>query len=257
MNWRHKLLLQLFLAIPAFSGYPLTQFDGEIVSGLSYAAVFYFIIVNASVRMLQGSRRYANIVAVTALITLPVVFSGAIISYLLYLFGPSRPGIDPFVFGAHYLKLCITMLTVIPLALSLVASLPIHAIETRLLTQASGVSASQKKLLMALRVFNHIVYYVIHDILEVVKEERRLRPALLPRRDIPLQERIRSLPAGFKNVIRELIQIAIEGICSAIQYIPLWAVEIAQLPGKEKKQGPDQRARHAKSEPGCKSGRTS
>jgi hypothetical protein len=30
-----------------------------------------------------------------------------------------------------------------------------------------------------------------------------------------------------------MIQLAVEGICASIQYIPLWAVEISQLPDRK------------------------
>ena len=139
-----------------------------------------------------------------------------------------------------YLALCVTMLTVIPLAISLVASVPIQTIETRLLRQTQGVNLRQKMFLMALRVFNHVVYYVIPDILEVTREERRLRPAKPSGFTPSFWDRIRFLPLATSALIRVLIQIAVEGICSAIQYIPLWAVEIAQVPRDGKNGASDQ-----------------
>jgi hypothetical protein len=36
-----------------------------------------------------------------------------------------------------------------------------------------------------------------------------------------------------------MIQLAIESICASIQYIPLWAVEISQLPDKKRSKGED------------------
>jgi hypothetical protein len=234
MGWKGKLGLQLVLAIPAFSGYPLNSFPHTIVPGITLAAALYFAALNAIIRLIQGPRRYANIIAVAALITLPVVFVGGAISYLFYLTGVGGPDSDPYGFGAHYLALCLTMLTVIPLALSLVVSLPIHTMEADMLTPAKGVGRGQKKLLMALRVFNHIVYYVIPEILEVVREERRLRPVGGGRAPSCLSDRMRLLAVGGRALIGDLIQIAVEGICAAVQHIPLWAVEISQLPPAEK-----------------------
>ncbi len=127
------------------------------------------------------------------------------------------------------------MLTVIPLSLSIVAVLPLQTLEYKLLQNRRGVSGAEKIVLMFLRVFNHIVYFVIPNILEVVSEERqrgRHKPALAGHAFFS--------KAYFQNqklklcvLLQTMIQLCVEGICASIQYIPLWAVEIAQLPKKQ------------------------
>ena len=124
------------------------------------------------------------------------------------------------------------MLTVIPLSLTMIAIVPFHEFEHNLLKSRSGVSKQQRFFLMFLRVFNHIIYSVIPNILETLREERYHSQwadrELRPKSDLSLTGRGRSIHRKLKDLIREMIQLA------SIQYIPLWAVEISQLPDRKK-----------------------
>jgi hypothetical protein len=165
---------------------------------------------------------------------MPVVFVGAIVSYMIFLSGLGYKA-GPYAYSPHYLSLCITMLTVIPLALSMVAIVPFHELEHKLLQKQHGVSKITKFFLMSLRVFNHIVYFVIPNILESVREERHYRKWVLntlkadtgvkPGETVKMKIKLTGL-------IKDMTQLGVEGICAAIQYIPLWAIEISQLPDK-------------------------
>lgn len=213
-------------AIPAFTGYPVNRFNVEVVAGITRAWAVYFLIANGMVWGLCGHRRYARILTATVLVTVPVIASGGCISFVVSLFAANTWSAQV-EYSAHYLGLCITMLTVVPIALGLVATIPLQVFEQQLLQNRTGVTMTQKRLLMALRVFNHIVYYVIPNILEVVREERqflafdnridrsKIRTGVLPRVAL---------------VMRRMTHVAGEGICAAVQYIPLWAAEIARLP---------------------------
>jgi len=230
MNRIIRLLLLLILGIPAFTGYPLGRFTGEIVPGATWALVGYWLTVTLSLRVLNGRRRHEVILGISVLIALPVVFVGAGVSYLLTL-GTGPFGRLGFAYSAHYISLCLTMLTVVPLALSLAAAVPVQALEQYLL-RGTGVSPRAKAVLMALRVFNHILFFVIPTILEVVREESvdgrwvpSKRPSHLSRCGL------REWRQRCRRLIRIMVIIATEGICSAVQFIPLWAVEIARLPG--------------------------
>lgn len=213
-------------AVPAFTGYPVSLFDTEVVAGISQAWAIYFLIANGLVMGVCGRRRYARILTAAVLVTLPVIASGGCISFVVSLF-QADAGRAQAAYSAHYLGLCVTMLTVIPLALGLVTTIPLHAFEQQLLLNRSCVSMMQKRCLMALRVFNHIVYYVIPNILEVVKEERHFMVFdIAAGRAANRKGVLRQVGL----IVRRMTYVAGEGICAAVQYIPLWAAEIAQLP---------------------------
>jgi hypothetical protein len=106
------------------------------------------------------------------------------------------------------------------------------------LNTASGVSKIEKWLLMFLRVFNHIVFFVIPTIVETMREEAQYkRWADSPMKSSTtgsLTGKIRLLGRRFLVLVKDMIQLGVEGICASIQYIPLWAVEISQLPARTK-----------------------
>jgi hypothetical protein len=211
----------LILGVPAFSGYPLGAAPGQIVAGATWGWVIYWLITLGVLRLLNGGRRHGIIMGISVLIILPVVFIGAGVSFLLAL-GGAPLGRLAFTYSGHYVALSVTMLTVVPLGLTVAAAVPVQALEQRLLA-GCAVSPRGKALLMALRVFNHIAFFVIPTILEVVREENLAR--------------VPSAGAGFRGgwlrcrrLVQTMVVIATEGICSAVQFIPLWAIEIARLP---------------------------
>ena len=236
MNWKPKFIILVIVSVPAFSGYPVALFDTEILSGITYGWIVYFMVANVFILMLTGKRFYANALSLAALISMPVVFVGASVSYLIFLLGMGYQS-GQFAYSAHYVRLCVTMLTVIPLALSLVALVPFHNFEQNLLQSKRGVSKLEKFFLMFLRVFNHIVYFVIPNILETVREEwqykrwaeRSVQSATVP----SAAGSVISMRRKLRGLVRDLTQLGVEGICASIQYIPLWAVEISQLPDKQ------------------------
>jgi hypothetical protein len=240
MNWKIKFIALLVISAPAFVGYPVVLFDVEVVSGLTYGWVAYFFLVNLMIPAINGARFYANILAVAALISIPVVFVGGTISYLIFLLGMGYVS-GQSAYSPHYLSICVTMLTVIPLALSLVGVVPFQRFEQNLLQNRAGVTKPEKCILMFLRVFNHIVYYVIPNILETIREEghygKRMHNADLPDLDTSGTGRSGSLKAKFTLLLKSMIQMAVESICASIQYIPLWAVEISQLPDRKSNPG--------------------
>ena len=240
MNWKIKFLLLIVVSLPAFVGYPVVIFDTEIISGLTHGWVAYFFLANLSIIALNGSRFYANILAVAALISMPVVFVGGTIAFLISLLGLGYDA-GQAAYSPHYVSVCMTMLTVIPLALSLIGVVPFQRFEHKLLQSTAGVSRLEKCILMFLRVFNHIVYFVIPNILETIREEGHYRD-WLKNENLPSGE-----PAGtgkawiiksrISALIQEMVQLAVESICASIQFIPLWAVEISQLPNKRRAKG--------------------
>lgn len=231
MSWRFKTALLVALAIPAFSGYPVNQLAGEIVPGARIGWLGYGVAVHAAVWALLGIRTYRVAVLASLLVALPVVVLGTGISFAALLWR----GWDPALIAptcAHYISLAITMLTVIPLALSMVAVIPFHRFEYRLLRKNRGVSLPEKSALMFLRVFSHILYFVIPNILEVIREEGFFSMTsgsgdAAGAGRLPLGRRLSIL-------VRVLVQIGVEGICDAVRYVPLWADEISRLPDRDR-----------------------
>jgi hypothetical protein len=86
---------------------------------------------------------------------------------------------------------------------------------------------------MFIRVFHHIVYFVIPNILEVMREEALLRRFSETTPNLTRRQRgriwVRRLMAG-------LVQVGVSGICAALRFIPLWAREIDDLPGRTAQQ---------------------
>lgn len=233
VDWKFKFCILLIAALPAFSGLMIEAFDQIAVPGLSWSWFLYLAGVHLILFVLMGIQRYGKISGIASLIMLPVVFSGATLSYLLWFIREGQQA-EAYRFGAHYLALCITMLTVIPLSLSMVAVLPFGSFEQRLLQRKYGVSPMEKQLLMVMRVFNHIVFDVLPDILEVLREESGRRANLETRLNNKNDCAFKKIARALAEMTAMMIQIGVEGICTAMQYIPLWAVEIAQLPTRKK-----------------------
>lgn len=233
IGWKIKLGLMVLLALPSFIGWPVNQIKAAIIPGVAAGGAAYFMVVNLMIPMLMGLQRHALILGVTALISIPIVFGGACISYLFFLTGLGDASGPP-GYSAHYVSLGINMLTVIPLSLGIVALIPLQAFEYKLLQKQQGVSIFEKSGLMFLRVFNHVVYFVIPDILEVLSEERQpKRSGLNHGKDGNIaQSGLQHQKIRLRFFFQTMIQLGIEGICASIQYIPLWAVEIGQLPKK-------------------------
>ena len=225
MTWKLKFLLLATMSVPAVAGYPLNVWPAEIVEGVAWAWVLYFLAANGMILIVAGPRFLANALALASLIAVPVVFAGASMSYLIYLSGLGYDAGPP-AYSAHYVGLSLAMLTVIPLALNLIAVVPFQQVEYALLRRSSGVSKAEKALLMCLRVFNHIVYGVIPNILETIREEGYFSYQTTGRDP----GKRRGAGARLRDLIRILIQLGVEGICASVQYVPLWAVEIASLP---------------------------
>lgn len=234
-HWKIRILLLLVAAIPAFTGFPLDRFDYAIIPGITAGWLFYWVASNLMVMAVSGRRLHANFITVAALITLPVVMTGGTISYLLLLAGWGEPG-GQAAYSSHYVRLCITMLTVIPLGIALVAAVPFQAIEHKVFTSQSGVTRLQKYLLMFVRVFIHIAFFVIPNTLEVLREERLFGYRRQSTEAPPGAAGggwFYDLKHRLEMLIKVLTQIGIEGICSSIQYVPLWAVEISKLTDKK------------------------
>ncbi len=228
MSWKLKALLIWGLAVPAFSGFPINYMAADLLVGISYGWVIYAMVVHGAIILLLSRKIYKITIVVAVVITIPLVLLGTLISLIGLVFSGWDSALLADVFS-HYSNLMATMLVVIPLALAMVAVLPFHRLEHHILKSRGGVRIGEKMILMFLRVFSHILYFVIPNIFEVIREERML-PSISgltaghKNNNLPLSERTR-------NVIQALINIGVESICSSIRYVPFWAEEISRLPG--------------------------
>ena len=228
MNWKGRIIVLALIGVPAFTGISPLSMLGEPLAGVPWSAFVYAAVVNLTVGLTCGGAFAASALAVSVLILLPVVLGGASITWVL-------SGLDAMALenagahGGHYVRLALNMLSVIPLALSVVATIPFNRFEQHLLRDASGVAAWEKKLLMTVRVFDHITFFVIPDLLEVVREERPFASRRLNQTAAKRKMVLRALVNG-------LVQIAVAGICAALRFIPLWAREIADLPDRNVQQ---------------------
>ncbi len=238
LSWQIKLLVLAIAAVPAFTGYPLNVFDTSIVDGITWGWLGYSMGTHGILVIVLGAAVWEICLSIAVIIMLPVVFGGAAISYLLFLSGWGG-AISPDGYSAHYVGLCITMLTVIPLANGLISVVPVYRIENKLLTRGDGVSLGEKAALMFIRVFTHIVFFVIPNVLEIVREERQ-KPVPRDIGEDAASDRERegvaiesiSIRRKMVRAVHMLIYLGVEGICASVQYIPLWAEEIAALPGR-------------------------
>jgi hypothetical protein len=230
LSWWIKTAILWLLAVPAFTGFPLNRVQGFIVPGAEYGWIGYALIIHAATWAILGKKIYRIAISISGLITIPVVLLGSAISIgWLAIRGWNQALWAGY--SAHYISLAITMLTVIPLALSMVAVIPFHRFEYRLLMKSSGASITEKSALMFLRVFSHIFHFVIPNILEVVREERAFS-VIAGRRKISSAETL-TVHQRLSVMIRILVQIGVEGICAAVRYVPLWADEISRLPERD------------------------
>jgi hypothetical protein len=121
------------------------------------------------------------------------------------------------------------------------AVVPFQRFEQKLLQNKNGVSKPEKCILMFLRVFNHIVYFVIPNILETIREEGHYRKYVKNEKmsaDDPAGgKKARAIKSRLLYLIQEMVQLAVESICASIQFIPLWALEISQLPNRSRAKG--------------------
>jgi hypothetical protein len=173
--WRLRLAALLLAALPAFTGWRPPGWSQVLIPGASLGTVLVALGANAVIGLACGPGVLGGALTVAAMMVLAVVFSGATVSCGLYWLGWAYPG-GPSDFSPHYLALALNMLTVIPLAVAMVMTLPLERAETALLRSGRPVSPVRKGALMALRVFNHVTFFVIPEILEIVREERMLAP---------------------------------------------------------------------------------
>jgi hypothetical protein len=228
-----RLVGLMVLAVPVFLGLSPFKDAREVVPGVTWEPVVVTALALGGVGGLCGRALLANTLAVSAFILAPIVWGGSLISGLLAVWGGAALETAGQLHGAHYVRLALNMLSVIPLALAIVASMPFDRLEQRMLHRERGISTGQKYLLMAIRVFHHIVYFVIPNILEVMREEALLRRVA---QNASAPKGPRRWRAWGRRLTSGMVHVAVSGICASLRFIPLWAREIDDLPRRTPQQ---------------------
>ena len=225
-QWPVGFLLLLVAGVPAFYVPALDWIPGQILPGIDWGRVVYFAGLHLVLLAILGQRWYANLLTAATWITLPVVFMGAAITWMGAGLGLAQSNATEA--GIHYAGLGLSMLSMVPLSLGLVALMPFSRLENSLLRRPGGISLFQKKMLMVLRVFNHAVFFVIPSLVEVLRQERAM---VRQRADLAGRSRWSGFQwSRIKGTLDLVTYLAVESICAAVQFIPLWAYEIGRLP---------------------------
>jgi len=228
-----KLILLLLTLIPSFTNFFLTKMPSTVIPGVSLWQLLYFFIVLLVVRVVAGYAIFFFSLSAVSLLSLPVVFVGAIVSCLKRL--PAISNEQIFRESPHYISLLLNMLTVVPLAIGLMSQIPLRRYEMRLLNRTRGVTFREKILLMAARVINHILFTVIPNILQVRREERYKGSQVLIEEFANdfLLEKAKEINQRVIRCVIEMLDIAVASICFSVEHITIWAIEIGNLPSKQ------------------------
>lgn len=221
-------LVLIVLAAPAFSGLFLN--DGPtLFFSVTATRVGYLLALNLAIFILRGRFLWLTASVIAVAVTIPVVGGGGLLALILYAF--NWGGMTLTQIASHYAVLLINMLSVIPLGIALVSLVPAAALEARLMRNTAGINLPQKILLMAMRVFNHVVFAVMHEVMQAALEELRFNNYLYKARLIGKKRRRRFL----KNLLQKFMFMALTALCLSLKYIHFWTAEISALPGKRQK----------------------
>lgn len=221
-------LILIILAIPAFTGLGLNA-GPQLLLNISLGRIIYLCVTSGAIFALRGFSLWRTAIIFAVIILIPIVFGGILIALIIYALEFGDMGLADI--AAHYIFLFINMLTMIPLGLALVSLIPFAAIETRLLKNTRGVSKTEKVLLMAMRVFNHVLFAVMPEIVQAAWEELRFNkymyknsPSVLGKRRLYLH-----------STVSKLKFVAITAVCTSLKYVHFWTAEISSLPDKKEK----------------------
>lgn len=214
----------LALSVPAFTGLYL-DLGAEVFLGVGLARLVYLAVVAAMVFLLRGRYLWLTAYIIGFVIILFVVGGGLALSLVMLWAGYGAMTLGEIL--NHYARLAVNMATVIPLGLALVSLIPFAAMESGLLQNPRGVSRPEKVLLMGLRVFNHVLFAVMPEILQVVFEELRFNRHVYAARKTRGRRRI-----FLRSIIHLVTFVAFTALCNSLEYIHFWAAEISNLPNR-------------------------
>jgi len=166
-----------------------------------------------------------------ALVSISIVFAGGFVAFLKTKVGiPNSP--DEYQYSPYYIARYLNIITVVPLSLVLFITFPFLQFERSIITSSEGVTLKQKIFLMVVRVINNVRYDVLPEIWYVIIEEKE--DNFSSYLDDATLGKFAKLKKRMKKLFLKNMYIAAIGIAVSLEYVPLWAVEIAQLPTKQK-----------------------
>jgi hypothetical protein len=228
-----KLVALFLFLVPSFTTYFADRIQGTAAPGISLWQLLYFFIVLLVVRILAGLPVLFFAISTVSFLALPVVFVGSLI-WVVKTLATGDIG-QIYAQSKHYVSLLLNMLAVIPLAIAFISQIPFREYELHLFQRTGGVSLREKSLLMATRVINHILFTVIPNVLQVWREEHRTKQPLLLH-EVPediFVERAKRLKQRIIKSVMQMFDVGLASICFALEYIPLWALEIGALPSPQ------------------------
>lgn len=214
----------LLLSVPAFTGLFLDR-GAPVFLGVNLIRLIYLAVVAGMVFLLRGRILWLTAYIVSLVIILSVAGGGLALALALLALGYNPMPLDA-IFG-HYFRLAVNMLTVIPLALALVSIIPFASMETNLLQNPRGVSRMEKVMLMGLRVFNHVLFAVMPEIVQVIFEEIRFNRHVYKNQKAGRRRRM-----FLRSIIHLATCVAFTALCNSLEYIHFWTAEISNLPDR-------------------------
>ena len=231
-NWKIKVLVLLLALLPSFTTFFINYFNISLFekADISIWYIIYIFISFFIIWLLSGSKVLQIGLVTAATLSISVVFAGGLISYVRS--GFSSDAI--LLYSDHYLIVLLNTLAIVPITIAFVSSIPIREYENNLLQEFNGISGFEKRLLIATRIFNHIVYTVLPKIIFIKREENNAHEMSFEDfvEDTILRKLGNSLFLLNKKML-EYINLLLTLLVESIEFIPLWAVEINELPTKK------------------------
>lgn len=155
---------------------------------------------------------------------------GGLVSYIFSGFSTK----DILIYSDHYIKLLFNTLAILPITIAFVSAIPIREFENNLLQECKGVSSFEKKMLISSRIFNHIIYIVIPKLLQIKKEENNLNEITFEDFiEDSFLSNLSNISLLIKKKIQEFINLLIILVVESLEFIPLWSIEINELPNNK------------------------
>lgn len=230
--WRIKLVILLLVILPSFTTYFIKLFNSPMFSSTEIPIwyLIYIAITFIIVYLISGRKTLLIGIVTASLLAISVVFAGGLISYIRA--GFSSEAIP--LYSQHYVIILLNTMAVVPISIALISAIPIQEYETNLLNSYKGVTSFEKKILIGTRIFNHIIYTVLPNIVLIWREEKNINKLTIEYviEDTFLRK-LKKVLDIIKKKILEYSYLLLTLLINSIEFIPLWAIEINNLPSRK------------------------